>query len=177
MNFKLLLLDIDGVFTDNCIYYTVDGKAMKKFNYEDFAVLSKLRKNNPKLKIVIFTSDDSGGTDISRKRFLDLRFEVERVSNDEREKFIKNKIAEFESNEVIFLSDNFEDAHLASELKLFYFVYPKGSGASSYFGFNSLKRTYRKGVAWRGGGEGFVADTLYYHFPKYVRTFYRKENK
>lgn len=41
---KLLLLDVDGVMTDGCIYYSGSGEELKKFNIQDGYGLVKLQQ-------------------------------------------------------------------------------------------------------------------------------------
>ena len=32
---KVFILDVDGVLTDGCFYYSIDGKVLKKFGPDD----------------------------------------------------------------------------------------------------------------------------------------------
>jgi len=52
-----LILDVDGVFTDGCIYYGADGELMKKFDMRDGMGLEILRQNG--VKVMVMTSEDS----------------------------------------------------------------------------------------------------------------------
>lgn len=42
---KLLAMDVDGVLTDGCIYYSEEGEALKRFNTKDGRAIELLRKN------------------------------------------------------------------------------------------------------------------------------------
>jgi len=52
-----LILDVDGVFTDGCIYYGADGEMMKKFDMRDGMGLEILRQND--VEVIVMTSEDS----------------------------------------------------------------------------------------------------------------------
>lgn len=52
-----LILDVDGVFTDGCIYYGAEGELMKKFDMRDGMGLEILRQYN--VEVMVMTSEDS----------------------------------------------------------------------------------------------------------------------
>lgn len=52
-----LVLDVDGVFTDGCVYYNADGEMAKKFNMRDGMGLEILRQNN--VEVIVLTSENS----------------------------------------------------------------------------------------------------------------------
>ena len=52
-----LVLDVDGVFTDACVYYDADGEMAKKFNMRDGMGLEILRQNN--VEVLVLTSENS----------------------------------------------------------------------------------------------------------------------
>ncbi len=52
-----LILDVDGVFTDGCVYYGTDGELMKKFDMRDGMGLEILRQHN--VAVMVMTSEDS----------------------------------------------------------------------------------------------------------------------
>ncbi len=52
-----LVLDVDGVFTDGCVYYGSDGELMKKFDMRDGMGLEILRQNN--VEVTVMTSENS----------------------------------------------------------------------------------------------------------------------
>lgn len=52
-----LVLDVDGVFTDGCVYYSAEGEMSKKFNMRDGMGLEILRQNN--VEVVVLTSENS----------------------------------------------------------------------------------------------------------------------
>ena len=69
-NIKLVATDIDGVWTDSCIYYSSRGEEMKKFSVYDGMGVEILRKNN--IETVIITSENS---DIVSRRAEKLQIE------------------------------------------------------------------------------------------------------
>ncbi|OXS18983.1 cytidyltransferase, partial [Pseudomonas fluorescens] len=52
-----LVLDVDGVFTDGCVYYDSQGELMKKFDMRDGMGLEILRQNE--VEVMVMTSEDS----------------------------------------------------------------------------------------------------------------------
>lgn len=52
-----LVLDVDGVFTDGCVYYNAEGEMAKKFNMRDGMGLEILRQN--KVEVIVLTSENS----------------------------------------------------------------------------------------------------------------------
>src|ERR1700733_11141776 len=43
LNIKLMLTDIDGVFTDNGVYYSANGEELKRFSFRDGMGVERLR--------------------------------------------------------------------------------------------------------------------------------------
>lgn len=52
-----LVLDVDGVFTDGCVYYDINGEMAKKFDMRDGMGLEILRQNN--VEVIVMTSENS----------------------------------------------------------------------------------------------------------------------
>ena len=52
-----LVLDVDGVFTDGCVYFGAEGELMKEFDMRDGMGLEILRQN--KVEVIVMTSEDS----------------------------------------------------------------------------------------------------------------------
>ena len=65
-----LVLDVDGVFTDGCVYYDSQGELMKKFDMRDGMGLEILRQNE--VEVMVMTSEDS---DIVASRMKKLKIE------------------------------------------------------------------------------------------------------
>lgn len=54
---EYLVLDVDGVFTDGCVYYDKEGEMAKKFDMRDGMGLEILRQNN--VEVIVMTSENS----------------------------------------------------------------------------------------------------------------------
>jgi len=65
---ELLVLDIDGVFTDGSMYYSNNGEAFKRFNTKDGMAVQIARENG--ITVAIITGESS---DINLKRMQKLK--------------------------------------------------------------------------------------------------------
>ncbi|KAF2513562.1 acylneuraminate cytidylyltransferase [Flavobacterium foetidum] len=54
---EYLILDVDGVFTDGCVYYDQNGEMAKKFDMRDGMGLEILRQNQ--VEVIVLTSENS----------------------------------------------------------------------------------------------------------------------
>ena len=54
---RLVIFDVDGVLTDGGLYFTDDGREMKKFNVKDGLGISLLIKNN--IEVAVITGRNS----------------------------------------------------------------------------------------------------------------------
>lgn len=63
-----LVLDVDGVFTDGCVYFGPDGELAKKFNMRDGMGLEILRQHN--VEVIVITSENS---ELVKKRMQKLQ--------------------------------------------------------------------------------------------------------
>lgn len=54
---EYLVLDVDGVFTDSCVYYNAEGEMAKKFNMRDGMGLEIIRQNQ--VEVIVMTSENS----------------------------------------------------------------------------------------------------------------------
>ena len=54
---EYLVLDVDGVFTDGCVFYDANGEMAKKFDMRDGMGLEILRQNQ--VEVVVITSERS----------------------------------------------------------------------------------------------------------------------
>lgn len=99
---KVFILDVDGVLTDGCFYYSADGKVMKKFGPDDNDALKLLEKY---IKIQ-FVSGDKKGFEISKKRVEDMNYPIDLVSTNKRIEWIKER---YNPEEVIYMGDGIFD--------------------------------------------------------------------
>ena len=106
---KLLITDVDGVLTDNGLYYTEDGLVMKKFNVKDGMGVVLLRKAG--IKTAIISTDESK---IIQKRAERLKMDF--VYTGTWDKDIKMKeiceIMNIGSEEVAFIGDDINDLEI-----------------------------------------------------------------
>lgn len=86
---KYLVLDVDGVFTDGCVYFGADGEMMKKFDMRDGMGLEILRQNN--VEVVIITSENS---DLVAKRMQKLQIKHTFLGVKDKYSFLQNFIKE-----------------------------------------------------------------------------------
>lgn len=61
-----LVLDVDGVFTDGCVYFGAEGELIKKFDMRDGMGLEILRQNN--VEVVVMTSENSALVEARMKK-------------------------------------------------------------------------------------------------------------
>lgn len=57
---KLIITDIDGVWTDGGLYYSADGLVMKRFQVKDGMAVNLLRKNGIEVAIVSGDASEIG---------------------------------------------------------------------------------------------------------------------
>ena len=84
---KYLVLDVDGVFTDGCVYFGADGELMKKFDMRDGMGLEILRQNN--VEVVVITSENS---ELVTKRMQKLQIKYTFLGVKDKYSFLQNFI-------------------------------------------------------------------------------------
>lgn len=142
----VLLLDVDGVFTDGKFVYTAEGKVSKTFGPDDNDALSLLKG---KLRIEA-VSGDKRGFAITRKRIEeDMGLPLSLVSTFERTKWIRDR---FNPQEVIYMGDGLFDPLVFAVVG--YSIAP----ANAFF------KTKEKAdfVTQAKGGEGAVAEACFH---------------
>ena len=82
-----LVLDVDGVFTDGCVYYGAEGELMKKFDMRDGMGLEILRQNG--VEVVVITSENS---DLVAKRMQKLQIKHTFLGVKDKYSFLQNFI-------------------------------------------------------------------------------------
>ena len=80
-----LVLDVDGVFTDGCVYYGAEGELMKKFDMRDGMGLEILRQNS--VEVVVITSENS---DLVAKRMQKLQIKHTFLGVKDKYSFLQN---------------------------------------------------------------------------------------
>lgn len=80
-----LVLDVDGVFTDGCVYYDANGELAKKFDMRDGMGLEILRQNQ--VEVVVITSENS---ELVGKRMKKLQIENVFLGVKDKYSFVLN---------------------------------------------------------------------------------------
>jgi 3-deoxy-D-manno-octulosonate 8-phosphate phosphatase (KDO 8-P phosphatase) len=110
MNFKVFILDVDGVMTTGHFLYSKDGKQMKIFGPDDNDGLGLLR---PHIQIR-FVTGDKKGFPITNKRIKDdMKYELDLISTIKRIEWIKEH---YNPKEVIYMGDGIFDHYVMKEV-------------------------------------------------------------
>ncbi len=107
-----LVLDVDGVFTDGCVYYGSEGELMKKFDMRDGMGLEILRQNQ--VEVVVVTSENS---DLVAKRMQKLQIKHTFLGIKDKYSFLQNFINQQQTAwfNVAYVGDDVNDlANLCS---------------------------------------------------------------
>ena len=107
-----LVLDVDGVFTDGCVYYSADGELTKKFDMRDGMGLEIIRQNN--VEVVVVTSENS---ELVSKRMQKLKIANTFLGVKDKYSFLKHFLKDKNSSfdAVAYVGDDVNDlANLCS---------------------------------------------------------------
>ena len=109
MSIKLVITDIDGVWTDGGMYYGSDGTEFKKFNTSDSAGVLMLRWQ--KIPLAIITGED---TEMVRRRAEKLKIEYVYMGAHNKLKIASDlcKSLNIDLSEVAFIGDDIGDVPL-----------------------------------------------------------------
>ena len=88
-----LVLDVDGVFTDGCVYFGSEGELAKKFDMRDGMGLEILRQNG--VEVVVMTSEDS---ELVAKRMQKLKISNAYLGVKDKYSFLNEFIKEKNTN-------------------------------------------------------------------------------
>jgi len=112
---KLLILDVDGVLTDGCLFYGATGEAYKAFHVHDGLGIKLLQQNG--VKVAIITSRSS---DIVKQRMQDLG--VAHVYQGQKEKLpaFKDLIQQLKltADQVAYAGDDLPDLPVLKKVGL-----------------------------------------------------------
>ena len=155
MNFKVLILDVDGVMTTGQFLYSEAGKQMKVFGPDDNDGLGLL---NPYIEIRFVTGDRKGFS-ISNKRIKeDMNFELDLVSTIKRIEWIKER---YNPKEVIFMGDGIFDHYVMKEVG--YSIAPANADKTAKINANY--------VTERAGGDRAVAEACLHIMQKFFTPY------
>lgn len=138
----VFILDVDGVMTDGGMYYTADGKVMKRFGADDHDALRLISK----LFDIRFCSGDRSGFDITSRRIAqDMGFRIDLVSTIERSEWIGGL---YDPKAVVYMGDGIFDGFVFE--KVGYSIAPR----------NAMERVKCQAsfVTEAAGGRGAVAE-------------------
>ena len=103
---KIAVTDIDGVWTDSCIYYSSQGEEMKKFSVYDGMGVEILRNHN--IETAIITSENSA---IVSRRAEKLKIKDVVLGSKNKIKDLEHilKLKKIDFNEVAYIGDDIND--------------------------------------------------------------------
>ncbi|MGB2696813.1 MAG: HAD-IIIA family hydrolase [Candidatus Zixiibacteriota bacterium] len=144
---KLLILDVDGVLTDNSLYISGNGEELKRFNVSDGMGIYLAKKSG--IKIALISGRKSKATQL---RAEELR--IEDAVLDANEKLtpyrkIKNKL-KIKDGEIAFVGDDLLDIP----------VLKKAGVPIVVRNSNHITKKYAAYVTQANGGEGAVREVI-----------------
>jgi N-acylneuraminate cytidylyltransferase len=101
-----LVLDVDGVFTDGCVYYSKEGEALKKFDMRDGMGLEILRQFG--VQVVIMTSENS---ELVAQRMKKLQIQHVFLGVKDKYALLQNFIREHKTSwgDLAYIGDDVND--------------------------------------------------------------------
>jgi len=154
-NFKVLILDVDGVMTTGQFLYSEAGKQMKIFGPDDNDGLGLL---NPYIEIR-FVTGDRKGFPISNKRIKeDMKFDLDLVSTTKRIEWIKER---YKPKEVIYMGDGIFDHYVMKEVG--YSIAPANS--------DRMAKAHANYITERSGGDRAVAEACLHIMQKFFTSY------
>ena len=155
MNFKVFILDVDGVMTTGHFLYSKDGKQMKIFGPDDNDGLGLLR---PHIQIR-FVTGDKKGFPITNKRIKDdMKYELDLISTIKRIEWIKEH---YNPKEVIYMGDGIFDHYVMKEVG--YSIAPANS--------DRIAKAHANYVTERSGGDRAVAEACLHIMQKFFTAY------
>ena len=152
MNFRNIIFDVDGVFTDGQFHYSEEGKVFKVFGDADNDALT-LIKDYLHIEMV---SGDKRGFGITRKRiFEDMGYPVSLVSTFERVEWIQER---FKLDETIYMGDGIYDPRVFDLVG--YSIAPANAFITT--------KGYADFVTKSKGGSGAVAEAIIHVLEKFL---------
>ncbi len=101
-----LVLDVDGVFTDGCVYYDANGELAKKFDMRDGMGLEILRQHE--VEVVVVTSENS---ELVAKRMQKLNIKHAFLGVKDKFSFLQHFMQEQNINwsQIAYVGDDVND--------------------------------------------------------------------
>jgi YrbI family 3-deoxy-D-manno-octulosonate 8-phosphate phosphatase len=151
-NIKLVLSDVDGTLTDSGMYYSDDGKELKKFNTKDGKGFELLKSVG--IKTGIITSEDTKIV-LNRAKKLNIDYVFQGVSHSEK-LIVAKMICEKENiglHQVAYIGDDINCKELLESV---------GFAACPSDSAISIKNIPNIRVTPQRGGEGAVREIIDY---------------
>ena len=153
-NFKILIIDVDGVMTTGRFFYSEEnGKFIKEFGSDDSDAISLLK---PYIKDIQFVTGDKRGFPISSKRiYEDMGYKINLVSTTQRSLWMQNNFDDI--NSIIYIGDGIFDHYVFKSV------------GYSIATANALRHVQERAdyVTTRKGAEGAVAEAALHILDKF----------
>lgn len=154
-DFKIMILDVDGVMTTGQFLYSADGKVMKIFGPDDNDALSLLQSHVE----IRFVTGDKKGFEISKKRIVDdMGYRLDIVSTIRRVDWIRER---YPLEKVIYMGDGIFDHYVMREVGY----------AIATANADKLAKAHAHYVTERSGGDRAVAEACLYIMEKFYTAF------
>ena len=142
---RLFATDVDGVLTDGGLYYTEDGKELKKFSIRDGGAFVLLR--NVGIRCAIITGEE---VHLVERRAQKLDIDIVRLGVKDKRQCLREIIEslEMQPEEVAYVGDDINDLPLASFVGLFFTVRDAAFPVEKFSHYRLSRR----------GGEGAVRE-------------------
>ncbi|MEM9051264.1 MAG: HAD hydrolase family protein [Bacteroidota bacterium] len=148
LDIQLVVLDVDGVFTDGGLYFTSDGEDAKKFNVKDGMAITKSIEQGLEFGIISASS---------RSKVVEIRAEILGIQNvyvgktpklEILESWLYEKGISFEN--VAYIGDDVNDIEILKKV---------GLSASPGDAVLAVKNTVDV-VLQKGGGQGCIRELI-----------------
>lgn len=113
MKNTIVVSDVDGILTDGGLYYSYNGKVMKRFGSNDHEAVDMLK--DKKIDVQFITADRQGFNINEQRIVTDWKCSLDLVLQKNRIEFLKKKTLEY--REVFFFGDGPFDAKAKEALK------------------------------------------------------------
>lgn len=145
---KLFATDVDGTLTDGCMYYTDDGKELKKFNFRDGHGFQLLREAG--IKTAMITAEN---TSIVQRRADKLKVDFLSMGNKNKLPYVKNLCADLgiDLSDVAYIGDDVNDAEVLQAV---------GIAACPYDAHKKIKSIKNIRIMSCAGGQGAVREFI-----------------
>tara|TARA_R100000908_G_C3753608_1_gene147959 strand:- start:183 stop:653 length:471 start_codon:yes stop_codon:yes gene_type:complete len=148
MNIKLIILDIDGVLTNSCKTYNLEGEVISKdFNDKDFTAIKRFKENG--ISVCFLSADNRVNKQIAKSRKIDFYYTRDFNVKDKIELLpVIKKDYNVDINDIIYVGDDLPDYKIIKALKYTY------CPSDSILKIKNNVKTILK----RSGGTGVIAE-------------------